>query len=362
MTSIFVLLAALLSAALRLLRPGGVRGLVAENLLLKHQLIILNRPRRRAPSLLRIDRLLLGLGSLMLHRSRLSKVATAVRPVTILSFHRALVRRKYRALFSSRKTCRPGPKGPSASLIRAIVELKKRNPRFGSPRIARIISTTFGVEIDKDVVRRVLAGHYRPNAGGPGPSWLTFLGHTKNSLWSLDLFRCESIKLETHWVLVVLDQYTRRIIGFGVHRGAVDGRALCRMFNTAVAGHGTAKRLSTDHDPLFESHRWKTTLSVLEIEEIKTVPFVPRSHPFVERLIGTVRRELLDLVLFWGQLGLERKLAGFRRYYSAERVRSSLDGMTPDGLAGSAASKRVSIDDFAWKSTCEGLVELPRAA
>ena len=46
------------------------------------------------------------------------------------------------------------------------------------------------------------------------PSWLTFLGQMKDSLWSLDLFRCESILLQTHWVLVVMDQFTRRIIGF----------------------------------------------------------------------------------------------------------------------------------------------------
>ena len=75
--------------------------------------------------------------------------------------------------------------------------------------------------------------HYRPGPGS-GPSWLTFLGQTKDSLWSMDLFRCESAILRSHWVLVVMDQYTRRIVGFGIHAGIVDGRALCRMFNHAV--------------------------------------------------------------------------------------------------------------------------------
>ena len=247
-------------------------------------------------------------------------------------------------------------------LIHAIVELKKRNPRFGSPRIAAIVSTTFGIQIDKDVVRRILARQYRPNPGGAGPSWLTFLGHAKDSLWSLDLFRCESINLKSHWVMVVLDQHTRRIIGFGVHLGAVDGPALCRMFNTAVAGNGAPKRLSTDNDPLFTFHRWKANLRVFEIEEIKTVPFVPSSHPFVERLIGTIRREFLDHTLFWGQLDLERKLDAFRRYYNAERVHSSLGGKTPAEIAGGPAPTIANISDFAWKSTCEGLVDLPRAA
>jgi putative transposase len=73
-----------------------------------------------------------------------------------------LLRRKYRRLFSSSPCPKtPGPKGPSEALIRAIVELKSRNPRFGCPRIARIISRTFGVDIDKNIVHRVLSKHVR---------------------------------------------------------------------------------------------------------------------------------------------------------------------------------------------------------
>src|SRR5262249_36822389 len=84
----------------------------------------------------------------------------------------------------------------------------------------------FDVNIDKDVVRRILAIHFHPEAGSGGPSWLSFIGHAKDSLWSLDLFRCESAILRTYWVLVVMDQFTRRIVGFAVHCGAVDELAL----------------------------------------------------------------------------------------------------------------------------------------
>ena len=80
------------------------------------------------------------------------------------------------------------------------------------PRIAQQIALAFAVDIDKDVVRRVLATHYRPAPHSGGPSWLTFLGHAKDSLWSIDLFRCESAILRSHWVLVVMDHYTRRIV------------------------------------------------------------------------------------------------------------------------------------------------------
>jgi len=133
-----------------------------------------------------------------------------------------LKQQKYRLLYST------GPKGPSRELTRAIVAMKQRNPRFGCARIAQQISKAFGVDIDKDVVRRVLAVYCRPGSGTGGPSWLSFLGHTKDSLWSIDLFCCESIVLKSHWVLVVMHQFTRRIAGFGVHAGDVDRIALCQ--------------------------------------------------------------------------------------------------------------------------------------
>jgi transposase InsO family protein len=96
-----------------------------------------------------------------------------------------------------------------------------------------------------------------------------------------------------------MDVFTRRIIGFGVEPAYIDGVSVCRMFNHAVAGHLLPKRLSTDHDPHFRFHRWLANLRVLEIEEIKSVPYTPVSHPFIEKLIGTIRREFLDRVFFW---------------------------------------------------------------
>ena len=179
--------------------------------------------------------------------------------------------------------CKPGPKGPSNEIVSAIVEMKRRNPRYGCPRIAQQINLAFGLNLDKDTVRRVLATHYKSDPNNRGPSWLTTIGHAKGSLWSVDLFRGESIVLKSHWVMVVMDQYTHRIIGFGVLAGNVDGAALCRMFNHATSGHDRPKYLSSDNDPLFQYQRWKANLRVLDVEEIKSLPHVPMSHPFVER-------------------------------------------------------------------------------
>ena len=200
---------------------------------------------------------------------------------------------------------------PSQDVIAAVVDMKQRNSSWGCPRIAQQITLAFGISIDRDVVRRILAARYEGRPDSAGPSWLTVLGHAKDSLWRVDLFRCESAVLHTYWVLVVMDHWTRRIVGFGVHRGAVDGVALCRMFNHASCGQSLSTYLSAEHDPLYRFHQWQANLRILNVREIKTVPYVPRSHPVVERLIGTVRRECLDRMLFWTAADLEGKLLEF---------------------------------------------------
>jgi transposase InsO family protein len=159
-----------------------------------------------------------------------------------------------------------------------------------------------------------------------------------------------------------MDQFTRRIVGFGVHAGDVDGIAPCHMFNTAISTRGAPHYLSSDNDPLFRYHRWQANLRILEIQEIKSVPYVPLSHPFIERLIGTLRRELLDHVFFWNANDLERKLEQFRQYYNTHRVNTSLDGVTPSETAGEATGRRVNLHQFQWKAHCRGLYQLPVAA
>ena len=232
----------------------------------------------------------------------------------------------------------------------------------GCVRIAQQIAHAFGIEIDKDVVRRVLSKHFRPEPGADGPSWLTLIAHAKDSVWSVDLFRVESILLRSHWVMLVMDVFTRRIIGFGIAPACIDGVSVCRMFNCATAGQPKPKYLSTDHDPLFRFHRWLANLRVLEVEEIKSVPYAPVSHPFVERLIGTIRREYLDRVFFWNAVDLARKLKEYEDYYNAYRVHRSLGGTTPAQCAGASSAAPASLDRHAWRQHCRGLFQTPIAA
>jgi putative transposase len=199
MREILILFVHLVVTFVRLILPGGFRSVVAESILIKHQLQILNRGRKRAPNLCSTDRIMVGFCTLFIRPARLLRSAVVLKPSTPLHLHNLVTRRKYRALYSPWRRRRPGPTGPNKELVTAVVEMKRRNPNWGCPRIAQQITVAFGIDIDKDVVRRILSVHYRPDSDS-GPSRLTFLGYTKNSLGSCDLFRCESAILRTHWV------------------------------------------------------------------------------------------------------------------------------------------------------------------
>ena len=114
MGAIFLLVVHSFTALVRMLRAGGARAIVAGNLLLKQQLLVIFRNRQRAPNLRPSNRLVLGLLLRLLGPRRTARAAILVRPSTLLKFHQVVVRSKYRDLFAPRIRTKPGPKGPSA--------------------------------------------------------------------------------------------------------------------------------------------------------------------------------------------------------------------------------------------------------
>ena len=118
-----VLFLHLLATLARLAGPGGARSVLAESLLVKHQLLILNRSRKRSPNLRVLDRMVAGLCALLMRPGRIMRSAIVLKPSTLLSLHRALTERKYRRLFSSKLPAKPGPKGPTPEVIAAVVEM-----------------------------------------------------------------------------------------------------------------------------------------------------------------------------------------------------------------------------------------------
>jgi putative transposase len=352
----------LLTVIIGMVKPGGIKAVVAENLILKQQLLLLNRSRKRSPNLPNLHRFIFGALGQLIQQSRFSRVSVAFRPSTLIAIHRHFTKRKYRQLFASKPKKKPGPKGPDPEIVRAVVDFKRFNPRCGCRRIAQQLSSTFGIDLDKDEVRRILSAHYKPSLNSHGPSWLNLLGHSKDSLWSMDFFQAESVNLKTHWILVIMDHYSRLIVGFAIQPIAVDGPSLCRMFNQIISGNNLPKRLSFDNAPIFQFKQWKANLRILEIEPIRTVPYVPVSHPFIERLIGTIRREYLDNLFFWNSRDLQNKLNSFQAYYNEQRVHLGINGEFPADKASGRKIPTVSITNFSWNSHCNGHFKMPKAA
>jgi putative transposase len=212
-----------------------------------------------------------------------------------------------------------------------------------------------------ELVRRVLAKHYQPESGNDGRSWLTVIGHLKDSLWSVDLIRCESILLRSHWVMVV-KTCSRDASSASVSSLLTSIAFPCAGCSTKPnqtwASHGISVPITTRRLP----SPTQANLRVLDIDEIKSVHYVPLSHPFIEKLIGTIRREYLDHVLFWNQFDLQRKLEDFKVYYNQRRVHCSLNGNTPHEQGGHSPSKLADLRHFAWTSECNGLLQIPIAA
>ena len=130
------------------------------------------------------------------------------------------------------------------------------------------------------------------------------------------------------------------------------------MCKYAMGRQSSPTYLSSDHDPLYRFHQWHANLRVLPVREVKTVPSVPLSHPFVERLIGTLRREGLDRMLFWSAPNLERKLSAFQAFYNAHQAHTSLDGRPPVPTRTEVAA----LTHYRWAAHRRGLYQTPIAA
>jgi len=154
-----------------------------------------------------------------------------------------------------------------------------------------------------------------------------------------------------------MDQYTRRIIGFGVQAGTVDGIALCRMFNQAIRGQrAMPSHLSSDHDPLYRFGQWQANLRILEVaksRQCRTFPCLIRSW--------SADRNYLDRTLFWTTVDLENKLLEFRDYFNGYRTHHSLEGRTPDQDT-TGPRPVANLNSYRWQPHCRGLYQTPIAA
>jgi hypothetical protein len=136
MLNIFQLLYIVIGVLFKLLRPSGIKALIAENICLRQQLIILTKNKQRCPNILNIDRLIFSSCIHYINPKRLHRLAILIKPATLIKLHKAFVMKKYKSLFSSKSYNKPGRVGPTQKIIDLVLEYKSRNPRFGYLRIA----------------------------------------------------------------------------------------------------------------------------------------------------------------------------------------------------------------------------------
>ena len=313
----------LLTTLAKRLGPGGAKAIIAESVLIKHQQLIARRSTGKTPRLTTSDRFLCGFLALFMRPGRIRKVAVVIKPATLTKFRSALLTRNYYRLFSSRKSAKPGPKGPSDDLVRVIVELKQRNTGFGCPRIAQQINKTFGMNIDKDVVRRVLAKHYRPASHDGGPSWLTFFRHTRDSLSSIALPRRESILTKFHSTLLTINQFIRPMIGFGLSGCNCYQAEVYSLVDDPIPVVDSSKPFDPVHNPPFLHHRCR--MKFWAVGRMQTVVLFPRPPPFTERRIRTRRRNQTDYRSDCGVIECELELKAFNDYCDLGFMPARLD-------------------------------------
>jgi hypothetical protein len=224
--------------------------------------------------------------------------------------------------------------------------------------MALIISRAFDVDIDKDVVRRVLAKHYRPGPGGDGPSWRTFFCHLTEGLWSLVLHRCKSLSVQRSRLLGVIAELTARLIDLDVYVSDV-GQIIVNRITELLAHlrHG-----STDHQLGFEFGPRHASPPIPEAAELSPLPYLARSPPLANSSIHTPSRELNETISSLTGNGLGLKLLDLCGHSTDRSARLLVGGDLPVITCGQATEMQLDGVAIRSRTHCHGLNELPLAA
>jgi putative transposase len=300
-----------------LLRGVRTHSLVLENLALRHQLAVLQRTARR-PHLRPSDRVFWVLLS-RLWRSWANAVSI-VQPETVLRWHRTGFK-----LFWTWKSRRHGPRRPAvAPEVRALIRTMARaNPLWGAPRIHGELQK-LGLEISQATVSKYLARRRTP----PSQTWRTFLANHIGSLVSVDFFTVPTVLFKVLFVFVVLAHDRRRVVHVNVTESPTaqwTGQQLVEAFPWDTA----PRYLLRDRDAVY-GVVFSSRVQAVRIREVKTAPRSPWQNPYVERLIGTLRRECLDHVVVLNEVHLRHLLRDYLAYYHRARTHLSLEKDSPE--------------------------------
>jgi putative transposase len=285
-----------------------------EILALRHQLAVVNRARRPRLRLTSTDRLLWAWLSRTWHGWR--SALHIVKPETVVGWHR----RGFRLFWtwkSGRRTGRPGVPADVRALIR---ELSDANPLWGAPRIHGELQK-LGIVVSQSTVAKYMRRYPRPSQ-----TWRTFLTNHAGQIMAADLFVVPTATFRLLFVLVILAHDRRRVIQADVTAHPTAGW-VAQQFRNAFPEDGAPRYLVHDRDGAFAAVA--TTLAGMRIEAVRTAPRSPWQNAYVERLIGSIRRECLDHVIVVSEVGLRRVLASYVAYYMRSRTHLALAKDSP---------------------------------
>ena len=289
-----------------------------EILALRQQVAVLKRKRPR-PSLRKADRVFWVILSCLWPGWRHALVI--VRPETVIGWHRKGFR-----LFWTWKSRRGKPGRPPVSReIRHLVRrMSRENTRWGAPRIHGEL-LKLGFSISQAAVSKYMVRYPSP----PSQSWRTFLTNHADCLASIDFFVVPTATFHLLFGFIVLHHERRQIVHFGVTANPT--MAWVAQQIREAFPWGTAPRyLIRDRDGAY-GQSFRSTVTAMGVEEVVTAPRSPWQNPYVERLIGSVRRECLDHSIILNERHLRRILGSYLDYYHGSRTHLSLGKDTPDG-------------------------------
>jgi hypothetical protein len=279
------------------------RRLEVENLFLRHQL---NIALRRAPHRLRLrgsDRaILVWMTWLWPSLLGLSRV---VRPDTILRWHRA----RFRAYWRWKSRARPGRPPVSSELRDLIRRISKENPLWGAPRIHGEL-LKLGFEIAESTVSKYMIRHRGP----PSQTWRTFLRNHADAIAAVDLCVVPTMTFECLFAFLVVGHGRRQLLWFAVTRRPT-AEWLAQQIVEAFPWDAAPTYLVCDNDGAY-GQTFTNRVRAMGIRDRPISPRSPWQNPYVERLIGTLRRDCLDHVLIFGEQHLRRVLTSYSIYYN----------------------------------------------
>jgi transposase InsO family protein len=241
-------------------------------------------------------------------------VLAFVQPRTVITWRHKRFRDHWRRLSQRGKPGRPAIAKAVRDLIR---DMSRANPTWGSPRIVGELRK-LGIEVAKSTVETYRVRPRKP----PSPTWKTFLNNHMQDLVSLDFLTVPAVTYKVLFVLVILVHERRRIVHINVTEHPT-AQWTAQQVVEAFPWHEVPRYLLRDRDRVYGAF-FRQRLEHMGIEEVLITPRSPWQNPYVERLIGSMRREVLHHVIILNERHLKRILASYVAYYHCFRTHLSL--------------------------------------